>query len=45
MKRKGKSMFGKEKCKMLKEIRAEIAKNNEIEFVTKECTQNDLSFV
>ena len=31
-------MFGKEKCKMLKEIRAEIAKNNEIEFVTKECT-------
>lgn len=31
-------MFGKEKCKMLKEIRAEIAKNNDIEFVTKECT-------
>ena len=31
-------MFGKEKCKMLKEIRAEIAKDNDIELLTKECT-------
>ena len=30
-------MNGKKKCKILKEIRAEIAKNNEIEYVTSEC--------
>lgn len=31
-------MFGKEKCKMLKEIRAEIARNNDIHLVIEECT-------
>lgn len=31
-------MFGKEKCKMLKEIRAEIARNNDINLVIEECT-------
>lgn len=30
-------MNGKQKCKILKEIRAEIARNNEIEYVTSEC--------
>ena len=30
-------MNGKQKCKILKEIRAEIARNNDIEFVTSEC--------
>lgn len=30
-------MNGKEKCKILKEIRAEIAANNDIEWVTSEC--------
>ena len=30
-------MKGKERCKILKEIRREIAKNNDIEFVTSEC--------
>lgn len=30
-------MNGKKKCKILKEIRAEIAKNNDIEYVTSEC--------
>lgn len=30
-------MKGKEKCKILKEIRREIAANNDIEFVTSEC--------
>ncbi len=30
-------MNGKSKCKILKEIRKEIAKNNDIEFVTSEC--------
>ena len=31
-------MTGKDKCKILKEIRAEIAKKNDIEWVVKECT-------
>ena len=31
-------MFGKEKCKMLKEIRAEIARNNDFNLVIEECT-------
>ena len=31
-------MIGKEKCKMLKEIRKEIAKENDIEMVIEECT-------
>lgn len=30
-------MKGKERCKILKEIRREIAANNDIEFVTSEC--------
>lgn len=30
-------MKGKDKCKILKEIRQEIAKNNDIEFITSEC--------
>lgn len=30
-------MNGKQKCKILKEIRAEIARNNDIEYVTSEC--------
>lgn len=30
-------MRGKEKCKILKQIRAEIAKNNDIEWITSEC--------
>lgn len=30
-------MTGKSKCKILKEIRREIARNNSIEFVTSEC--------
>lgn len=30
-------MKGKERCKILKEIRKEIAKSNDIEFVTSEC--------
>ncbi len=30
-------MNGKNKCRILKEIRKEIAKNNEIEFITAEC--------
>lgn len=30
-------MTGKERCKILKEIRREIAKNNDIEFITSEC--------
>ena len=30
-------MKGKERCKILKEIRREIAEKNEIEFVTSEC--------
>ncbi|MBP5632592.1 MAG: hypothetical protein J6Y21_07535 [Clostridia bacterium] len=29
--------YGKEKCRILKQIRAEIAKNNEIEYVIEEC--------
>ena len=29
--------YGKEKCKILKQIRAEIAKNNDIEWVIDEC--------
>ena len=29
---------GKDKCRILKQIRAEIAKNNDIEWVTEECT-------
>lgn len=29
--------YGKEKCKILKQIRAEIAKNNDIEWVVDEC--------
>ena len=29
--------YGKEKCRILKEIRAEIAKANDIEWVTSEC--------
>lgn len=29
--------YGKEKCRILKEIRAEIAKQNDIEWVTSEC--------
>lgn len=29
---------GKEKCRILKQIRAEIAKNNDIKWVTEECT-------
>ena len=29
--------YGKEKCRILKKIRAEIAKQNEIEWVTEEC--------
>ena len=32
------SVIGKEKCKMLKEIRKEIAKENDIEMVIEECT-------
>ena len=31
-------MTGKEKCKMLREIRAQIAAQNDIELVTRECT-------
>lgn len=31
-------MTGKEKCKMLREIRAQIAARNDIELVTRECT-------
>lgn len=31
-------MTGKEKCKMLKQIRAQIAAQNDIELVTRECT-------
>ena len=31
-------MIGKSKCKMLKQIRAEIAKNNDIEYTISECT-------
>ena len=31
-------MNGKSKCKILKEIRREIARNNDIAFVTSECT-------
>ena len=31
-------MNGKNKCKILKEIRREIARNNDIEFITSECT-------
>lgn len=31
-------MTGKEKCRMLKEIRAQIAAQNDISFVTEECT-------
>ena len=31
-------MNGKSKCRILKEIRREIARNNDIEFVTSECT-------
>lgn len=30
-------MNGKQKCRILKEIRQEIAKNNDIEFITTEC--------
>ena len=30
-------MTGKSKCKILKEIRREIARNNSIDFVTSEC--------
>ncbi len=30
-------MKGRDKCKILKEIRKEIAKNNDIEYVTSEC--------
>ena len=30
-------MKGKERCRILKEIRREIAENNDIEFVTSEC--------
>lgn len=33
-------MKGKDKCKILKEIRKEIAKNNDIEYVTSECKYN-----
>ena len=29
--------YGKEKCKILKQIRAEIAKNNDIEWIVEEC--------
>lgn len=31
-------MIGKDKCKMLKQIRAQIAKNNDIEMIIEECT-------
>ncbi len=31
-------MTGKSKCKVLKQIRAEIAKNNDIEYIISECT-------
>ena len=31
-------MNGKSKCKILKDIRQEIARNNDIEFITSECT-------
>ena len=31
-------MNGKNKCKILKDIRREIARNNDIEFITSECT-------
>lgn len=31
-------MTGKNKCKILKEIRSKIAKENDIPFITKECT-------
>ena len=31
-------MNGKSKCKILKDIRREIARNNDIEFITSECT-------
>lgn len=30
-------MKGKDRCKILKEIRREIAEKNDIEFVTSEC--------
>ena len=29
--------YGKEKCRILKQIRAEIAKNNDIEWIVEEC--------
>ncbi len=32
-----KKYYGKEKCRILKEIRAEIAKANDIEWITSEC--------
>ena len=31
-------MNGKSKCRILKDIRREIARNNDIEFITSECT-------
>ena len=31
-------MFGKKKCKILKEIRKKIAEENDIPYVTRECT-------
>lgn len=31
-------MNGKSKCRVLKEIRREIARNNDIEFITSDCT-------
>ena len=37
-------MNGKNKCKVLKDIRREIARNNDIELITSECTyQGDCS--
>ena len=30
-------MKGKKRCKILKEIRRQIAENNDIEFITSEC--------
>ena len=35
--------YGKEKCRILKEIRAEIAKQNDIEWVVSECKHQDRS--
>ena len=32
-----KKFYGKEKCRILKKVRAQIAKNNDIEWVTNEC--------